>query len=510
MSYNYEIQSNNEELENILENINNLPDAGSGDAVLYVEQTLTETQKAQARENIDAMAVGELQQGVNEALAQAKASGDFKGDDGTSVTVKSVSESTADGGSNVVTFSDGKTLTVKNGSKGSKGDKGDTPVKGTDYFTEAEKAAMVQEVIDAIGLNIIGEVDNANNILITADLPAGTYTLRYENSDGSTTEIGTLTVGSVAPSYTNLADPTSSDWLTNKRINSSKNVVDVTEAQRGDKTVVVTNMIPISGVTKFHVKGLDIINNLVNGSSTQNYGRYYTYNSSGTLVSAQLQPSTDAVKQYFTTADYDSSVTIIDVPGLVSYVGYANQSHVRLGGILTGAAEDVIITADEKITGSNSSTPSEPNVSYTNQIKISTDTDGSIYNGTGFKSGVYISSNDGSIGTRNGISTTGFIPIKKGDVVRLQNVGLVIGASNASDLRVATYNSSKQFLKFVNASNTYALIDSNSGVKNSTNELVEFTINGENTLFVDDAAYMRICTDRIADDSVITINEPIE
>lgn len=40
------------------------------------------------------------------------------GTNGTSVTVTNVSESTADGGSNVVTFSDGKTLTVKNGSKG--------------------------------------------------------------------------------------------------------------------------------------------------------------------------------------------------------------------------------------------------------------------------------------------------------------------------------------------------------------------------------------------------------
>lgn len=46
------------------------------------------------------------------------------GKDGTSVTVKSVSESSADGGSNVVTFSDGKTLTVKNGTKGSNGANG--------------------------------------------------------------------------------------------------------------------------------------------------------------------------------------------------------------------------------------------------------------------------------------------------------------------------------------------------------------------------------------------------
>ena len=52
------------------------------------------------------------------------------GKDGTSVTVSSVNESTADGGSNIVTFSDGKTLTVKNGSKGSTGEKGDKGDKG--------------------------------------------------------------------------------------------------------------------------------------------------------------------------------------------------------------------------------------------------------------------------------------------------------------------------------------------------------------------------------------------
>ena len=72
------------------------------------------------------------------------------GKDGTSVTVKSVSESTADGGSNVVTFSDGKTVNIKNGSKGSTGADGKTPVKGTDYFTAADKAEMVNAVIAAL------------------------------------------------------------------------------------------------------------------------------------------------------------------------------------------------------------------------------------------------------------------------------------------------------------------------------------------------------------------------
>ena len=61
----------------------------------------------------------------------ADGSNGSNGKDGTSVTVKSVSESTADGGSNVVTFSDGKTVTIKNGSKGSAGSNGSNGVSAT-------------------------------------------------------------------------------------------------------------------------------------------------------------------------------------------------------------------------------------------------------------------------------------------------------------------------------------------------------------------------------------------
>lgn len=75
-------------------------------------------------------------------------------------SVKQTTTSTEDGGTNVmtVTLSDGtkSTFSVKNGSKGSKGDKGDTgadgktPVKGTDYFTNAEKAEFVTAVVAAL------------------------------------------------------------------------------------------------------------------------------------------------------------------------------------------------------------------------------------------------------------------------------------------------------------------------------------------------------------------------
>lgn len=54
------------------------------------------------------------------------------GKDGASITVTNVSQSSADGGSNVVTFSDGKTLAVKNGSKGSTGAAGQDGADGKD------------------------------------------------------------------------------------------------------------------------------------------------------------------------------------------------------------------------------------------------------------------------------------------------------------------------------------------------------------------------------------------
>ena len=235
------------------------------------------------------------------------------------------------------------------------GSPGYTPVRGTDYWTEADKEAIVQDVLDALGgAPFYGTVDENNVITVTTSLAEGTYILKYEHADGSTTEVGQIVIseggsgGGGGVAYVDLADHTSSDWLTNKRINSSKNVVDVAESVRGDKTVVVTNFIDISGVSKLHIKGLDIVSNL---SGTTNYGRVYLYQ--GTTVSeVTYQPSSGLAsngKIHYSTADYDSSVTVFDIATMLKEWGKTSTTHVRLGGILTGAATDVIITADEKI-----------------------------------------------------------------------------------------------------------------------------------------------------------------
>ena len=94
-------------------------------------QTLTEQEKALVRENI-----GVTNSGVS------------------GIGIKNIEQtvtSTEDEGENVITIT--KTdnsvsiFTVQNGSRGSKGD---SPVRGTDYWTEADKAEIKSYVDEAI------------------------------------------------------------------------------------------------------------------------------------------------------------------------------------------------------------------------------------------------------------------------------------------------------------------------------------------------------------------------
>ena len=112
---------------------------GASGAVQYVEQTLTAGQQTQARQNIgaasseevsklsaDKLDASKLPEAVSDALAQAKASGEFDGPVGP------------------------KGEKGEKGDTGALGPAGKTPEKGVDYFTDADKSELVEDVLAAL------------------------------------------------------------------------------------------------------------------------------------------------------------------------------------------------------------------------------------------------------------------------------------------------------------------------------------------------------------------------
>ena len=138
-----------------------------------------------------------------------------------------------------------------------------------------------------------------------------------------------------------------------------------------------------------------------------------------------------------------------------------------------------------------------------NQLSKSTDTDGSIYNGVGYKANTYLSS--GAAATDSGYYTSGFIPCKKGDTVYFKNCTIQKGVNRH---RICCYDSTKTYL--TNRQSTMANADSES------NWIYTFDSNGilisgiPNTAYLADTAYIRFCCSYLGPDSVVTVNEPID
>ena len=111
-------------------------------------------------------------QGVDVAGPFAVSGGGTGSGGGGGVGIQSVVQTTTsavDNGINVVTvtLTDGtkSTFNIKNGSKGS------TPIKGVDYFTAADKASIVSDVLSILDTSAAAHVvvDEDKNITLSGD-----------------------------------------------------------------------------------------------------------------------------------------------------------------------------------------------------------------------------------------------------------------------------------------------------------------------------------------------------
>lgn len=143
-------------------------------------------------------------------------------------------------------------------------------------------------------------------------------------------------------------------------------------------------------------------------------------------------------------------------------------------------------------------TQDEPTEEITNQIPISIDTDGSVFNGKGWIEGKRISSS-GEVKDATSYNLTGYIPITYTDK-------LYIGSGIWNHETVtSTYNCVAGYT----ADFTFINVFYDNGVG--------FTVNSDGTVVYDlsqqsaleNVAYVRIIGDGISDSTIITVNQPI-
>ena len=280
---------------------------------------------------------------------------------GASVTVKSVSESTADGGSNVVTFSDGKTLTVKNGSKGStgskgdKGDKGDTGATGaagvspTVSVSKSGKVTTI-EITDADGTETVTINDGADGTSGSATIADGSITPEKTSfivCEGSGEDVTTR-----VPNFTNRADPKSSDWKTDTRFSSSSG------NQSALAGAIVTNAITAKVGDIIRIKGIKGGTGATANALFQIVG--YTdaagttkTSSTGLLVEKTTAQSGNGISEIVQVADGVTTwtaYTYCSGGAAVQSAGFNGAVSFRVAGVPVTTVDDIIITVNEPIT----------------------------------------------------------------------------------------------------------------------------------------------------------------
>ncbi len=177
------------------------------------------------------------------------------------------------------------------------------------------------------------------------------------------------------------------------------------------------------------------------------------------------------------------------------------------------------VTGNIVITAIAESDPDETSSTYyTNQIPISIDSDGSVYNGKGYIDGRRINSSF-DLTEQSDYYTTGYIPVKTGDTVYMKNVGWNPNYNedyNAGKLRMVLYDKN-----FVSIRTMYGyditdnLIPISEYKTNANGDIIEFKINDSffkahiNSGKSSNACYLRLCSYDVSDKSIITVNEPI-
>lgn len=191
-----------------------------------------------------------------------------------------------------------------------------------------------------------------------------------------------------------------------------------------------------------------------------------------------------------------------------------DKNSAKIYAIRYGAGEDREIPFSKTI-------PGEDTPKYTNQIPLSTDASGALYNnGQGWKANTRLNSS-GAEASYTGVEVIGFIPAKSGDTIRFANITCDVTSSSTYKQQqyLTWYDSDKNKLdsSLLNGYETYfCSSDGYAGEVDENNNPKRLYLGTWFTSFctgkgfdVADVAYFRISAEEIDNTSIITVNEEI-
>lgn len=250
------------------------------------------------------------------------------------------------------------------GAKGDKGDKGDpgadgkTPVKGVDYYTEADKSEFSEYIASELAKR--GQL-----------APEYAESLEWLDANGDQSKMYVLPDGFIyawmltevesGPSYKNLADPTSSNWMADKRFSStSGSISDLTGAFVSNKiTAKVGDVVRMKGIASGSGSLASAYFGLMAYSDSAGTTKVFSNPMQFTRTQSQHAAG---VKDIVTVENGITTYILYQLPGPsgspVQREGSSSAVNFRVSGVPETAVDDIIITVNEEITENGGTTVS--------------------------------------------------------------------------------------------------------------------------------------------------------
>ena len=209
---------------------------------------------------------------------------------------------------------------------------------------------------------------------------------------------------------------------------------------------------------------------------------------------------------YWTPADQESMVQqVIAALGTPVYGWVDDANTIILNGNLTSDTYTIMYEDADGNQTFIGTLNGGAATSYINRLRESTDVNGGIYNGKGWKENMRISiSSNGAEVAGTDCMLTGFIPVKTGDIVRLKNV---VTTNEDYKGNVFGFDEDKIIAGGVNLHNdpgdTFGVVTENGNVVQFT--VSKHLLNGDEN----GSGYIRISAKQFTNSSIITVNQEI-